>query len=102
MQTHSFKIILADVDDVVDDLTQKKFVEMSNALYEAGCDDGSPGMSAGVASIDFDREAGSLRRAIASAIGDVEKAGYRVARVEPSDQAVFDAVNSELTSRSTE
>ena len=31
--------------------------EVTDALFEAGCDDGSLGRSAGVLSIDFDREA---------------------------------------------
>ncbi len=101
METHSFTIILTDVDEIVDDMTQAKFLEMSNALYEAGCDDGSPAVSQCEVSITFDREAESLRNAIDSAIGDVEKAGYRVARVDPGDRNVFDEINSELTSRQT-
>ena len=99
MKTHSFTIILTAVDEIIDDMTQAKFLEMSNALYEAGCDDGSPAVSQCQVSITFDREAKSLRDAIDSAIGDVEKADYRVARVDPGDREVFDEINAEWTSR---
>ncbi len=53
----------------------------AEALFEAGCDDGSPGSSQGVVSIDFHREAESLEAAIRSAIADVQKAGCAVAQV---------------------
>ena len=41
--------------------------EMAEALYEAGCDDGTPGTCGGVGSIVFHREADSLEAAIKSA-----------------------------------
>jgi hypothetical protein len=56
--------------------------EMADALYEAGCDDGTPGTCNGVFSIDFHREADSLESALRSAIANVKSAGYEVARVE--------------------
>jgi hypothetical protein len=56
--------------------------EMADALYEAGCDDGTPGTCNGVFSIDFHREADSLESALRSAIANVKSAGYDVARVE--------------------
>jgi hypothetical protein len=52
--------------------------EMADALFEAGCDDGTPGTCDGVASIDFHREADSILAALRSAIVDVRKAGYEV------------------------
>jgi hypothetical protein len=55
--------------------------DMADALFEAGCDDGSPGSCEGVVSIDFHREAESLEAAIRSAIADVQKAGCTVAQV---------------------
>jgi hypothetical protein len=55
--------------------------EMAEALF-AGCDDSNPWSSEGVVSVGFDREAASLGEAIGSAIKDVERAGYTVARVE--------------------
>ncbi|MBW3596512.1 MAG: hypothetical protein KY475_04465 [Planctomycetes bacterium] len=56
--------------------------EIADELFEAGCDDGSPGTAAGVFSIDFHRESDSLEAAINSAIANVAAAGYEVDRVE--------------------
>jgi hypothetical protein len=60
------------------DLTE----EVADELYEAGCDDGTPGTCNGVFSIDFHREADSLESAIRSAIANVTSAGHEVERVE--------------------
>ena len=46
--------------------------ELADALYEAGCDDGTPGTCNGVFSIDFHREADSLESALRSAIAHVK------------------------------
>ena len=43
-----------------------------DALFEAGCDDAAIGRSDGVQFVDFDREAGTLERAILSAVDDLE------------------------------
>lgn len=56
--------------------------ELGNALFEAGCDDGSPGSCKGIVAIDFHREAESLERAIRSAIVGVQNAGCTVARAK--------------------
>ncbi len=56
--------------------------EMAEALYAAGCDDGHPWSSGGVAAVSFDREADCLESAIRSAVADVQKAGYTVHHVE--------------------
>jgi len=56
--------------------------EIADRLFEAGCDDGSPGTSEGVFSIDFHRTARTLEEAINSAIANVKSAGYEVERVE--------------------
>ena len=56
--------------------------EIADELFEAGCDDGTPGTCNGVFSIDFHREADSLEAAINSAIKNVKAAGYDVERVE--------------------
>ncbi len=101
LKTHSFTIILADAQDVVVDMsmTQEKFLRMSDALFEAGCDDGSPAVCRGLVVVNFDREAETLRTAIESAVADVQRAGYRVARVEPSERETFDEINAELSTR---
>lgn len=64
---YRFAVVLRGVDVIDDDLAE--------ALYEAGCDDGSPFSSCGVAAIGFDREAECLESAIRSAVADVQKAG---------------------------
>jgi len=73
MATHEFTLILT-----VDELTE----EQCNALYDAGCDDGTISTSQGVSRIDFSREAKTLEDAIRSAIADVNAAGLQVTRVE--------------------
>jgi hypothetical protein len=62
--------------------------ELADALFAAGCDDGSPGSREGVVSVDFHREADSLEAAIRSAITDVQKAGCTVARLEMEPEAL--------------
>ena len=62
--------------------------EIADELFRAGCDDGTPGTSDGVFSIDFHREANTLEEAINSAIGNVKSAGYEVARVEIKAEAM--------------
>jgi hypothetical protein len=61
---------------------------VANALFEAGCDDGTPGTCDGVFSIDFHRKARSLEEAIRSAMGNVKTAGFDVERVEIEAESV--------------
>ena len=60
---------------------------LENALFEAGCDDGTLAFRNGVGYVEFDRQAPSLDTAILSAIRDVERADPRltVVAVEPGD-----------------
>jgi hypothetical protein len=51
-------------------------------LFEAGCDDASALTRNGVTKLQFDRHAANLDEALASAIENVERAGFAVARVE--------------------
>jgi hypothetical protein len=75
--TWSFTLVLSGVRALTDEVT--------DALFQAGCDDALVGMRDGAIYLDFDREAASFRDAVLSAIADVEKAGLgaRVIRVEP-------------------
>lgn len=73
MTSHEFTLILS-VEDVTD--------EQCNALYDAGCDDGTISSSERVTRIDFCRDAPTLEEAIRSAIANVNAAGLQVARVE--------------------
>lgn len=60
---------------------------VEDALYKAGCDDGTVSMRHGRLYIDFSRPADSLKEAVLSAIVDVEKAinGAGVLRVDECD-----------------
>ena len=90
MPTFEFQVILANVSSMTE--------EMADSLYEAGCDDGTAFSSQGIAAIGLSREADSLEQAVRSAISDVERAGFSVARVESADQPVFARINEELAS----
>ena len=74
MKNYDFTLILSGSLELTEDV--------ADALFEAGCDDGTPGTCSGVFSIDFHREANSLEEAIRSAIASVNSAGYEVKRVE--------------------
>ena len=80
MSKYVFTLILEESLELTEDIADE--------LFEAGCDDGTPGICNGVFSIDFRREAPSLEKAIGSAIADVNSAGHKVARVEIEAQAV--------------
>ena len=56
--------------------------DLANALYEAGCDDGTAGSSCGEATVSFCRESDTLQNAIASAVADIRRAGCEVGRVQ--------------------
>lgn len=56
--------------------------EECDALYEAGCDDGTIVTRNNVTFVAFDRKGDSLEQAIRSATADVRAAGFEVERVE--------------------
>ncbi len=76
MTKYEFALIVKSVRELTEEIADK--------LYEAGCDDGTPGICNGVFSIDFHRQADSLETALRSAIAQVKSAGYEVERVEIS------------------
>ena len=88
MPTFDFQLVLADVEAMT--------AEIADALYEAGCDDGTPFSSQRVAAIGFSRDAPTLEEAIRSAIADVNKAGFVVSRALPPDESVYEKINQEL------
>ncbi len=71
---YSFTLILGSQPEMTE--------AVADALYAAGCDDGSIAASGGVARIYFHRVADTLGQAIASAIQNVETAGCQVVRLE--------------------
>ena len=74
MNTYGFDIFLKDVLELTDD--------HADALFKAGCDDGTPACSNGAAWIHFDRDAQSLEEAIRSAVAQVRAAGFQVSKIE--------------------
>src|SRR5258708_3454711 len=72
MPTFDFQLVLSNVEVMTE--------EIADVLFDAGCDDGTPFSSQGIAAIGFAREANSLEEAIRSAIADVNKAGFVVSR----------------------
>ena len=74
MKTYEFDVILKDAVEITED--------QADALFDAGCDEGTPVSRDGLAWIHFDREAASLEDAIRSALGQVQSAGFTVAKVE--------------------
>lgn len=72
-KTYGFSVILT---------TPTLSAEDCNALYEAGCDDGTIVTRNGITFVAFDRKAASLELAIRSATADVRAAGFEVIRVE--------------------
>jgi hypothetical protein len=74
MKSYDFKLILAGVSDVTDD--------QGDALFEAGCGDGTIVSRDDQVFVRFSRESISLEQAINSAAADVERAGFRVDHVE--------------------
>ena len=56
--------------------------DLADALFTAGCDDGTPGTTNGTFCMDFHREAATLEEAIRSAIENVRTVGYEIVRVE--------------------
>jgi hypothetical protein len=80
MKTYEFDVLLKDVAEVTDD--------QADALFEAGCDDGTPASCNGLTWIHFDREASSLEEAIRSAIAQVRAAGFTVSKIELDAESV--------------
>ena len=64
------------------DRSKRKLLEWSNALFEAGADDCSPGVHIGKPYVSFHRQAKSFEEAVRSAYRDVQNAGCRVLRCE--------------------
>ena len=74
MKKYEFSLILKGPLELTD--------QIADELFEAACDDGTPGTCNGMFSIDFHRDADSLEAAINSAIENVKAAGYHAERVE--------------------
>jgi hypothetical protein len=71
---YEFSLILKEGTEITE--------ELADELFEAGCDDGTPGTHCGTPYVSFHREADSLESAIRSAVADVQKTGCVVERVQ--------------------
>jgi len=82
MKTYWFHVFLAGVDSITD--------ETAEALFEAGCNDGLPSSSGGLAQVSFAREADSLESAIFSALDEIKKAGFDFSKVEIDPESMHE------------
>ena len=64
---HDFTLVLTGVTEITPAVT--------DALFEAGCDDATIAIRSGRPFVTFSRIAASMKDAILSAIGDIDKAG---------------------------
>jgi hypothetical protein len=83
MPSYDFALIIA-----AGKMTDDEILDATDALGEAGCTDASLGGHAEGMELAFTRSARSLQAAIASALSDVENAGFRVIRVEMEREAI--------------
>lgn len=83
MTEYCFSVIVA-----MPPMSHDQILDVTDALGDAGCTDASiRGHTEGMELL-FARAAESLQAAISSAIADVERAGYRVARVAMEREAI--------------
>ena len=90
MKTHTFTLILSGVAEITS--------ELADALYAATQGDIEFNLRDGVAFVEFERPAESLREAILTAIREIEQAnvGVRVVRVESEAANVIAKINADL------
>lgn len=87
MSQYRFSVIVGTLPSTDDEI-----LDATDALGNAGCADASIRGHAEGMELLFERSAGSLQMAIASAISDVESAGYLVSRVELQREVVLETV----------
>ena len=87
---YQFTLILSGVAEITS--------ELADSLYGATGGDIEFNMRDGVAFLEFDRKANSLRDAITSSIAQVEGAGVgvRVIRIESADANTIAKINADL------
>jgi hypothetical protein len=69
-------------------MSDEELLDATDALGDVGCDDCSISVQGQCLELEFDRSHHSLQDAIASAIHDVERAGYTVRSIEMDRDAV--------------
>jgi len=83
MSEYRFSVIVP-----VPQMTHDETLDATDVLGNAGCTDASIRGHVDGMELLFERAADSLQTAISSAIADVERAGYRVSRVELEREAI--------------
>jgi hypothetical protein len=69
-------------------MSHEEILNATDALGDSGCTDASIRGHANGMELLFERSTESLQVAIASAISDVERAGFRVAKVELERESI--------------
>ena len=87
MTEYQFRLILSG--PFTRQLSDEELLDATDALGEAGCDDCSISVHGRGLELEFDRADRSLQEAIASAIHDVERAGYVVESIQMNRDAVL-------------
>lgn len=88
MSTYQFTLILSGVAEITP--------ELADALFAATGGDIEFNLRDGVAYVEFDRAAATLRDAVSSAIAQVEGVGVRVVRVESDAANTIAKINADL------
>jgi hypothetical protein len=83
MTAYQFSVIIPTVP-----MTPDEILDATDALGNAGCTDASIRGHVDGIELLFERPAESLQAAISSAISDVERAGYRVSKIEMEREAI--------------
>ena len=83
MPNYRFSVIVP-----AEEMTHEEILDATDALAGAGCTDASIRGHANGMELLFERTADSLQSAISSAISDVERAGFRVSKLEMQRESI--------------
>jgi hypothetical protein len=86
MTEYRFRLILSGPFSA--EVTNDELLDATDALGAAGCDDAAISVHADGLELEFDRSHNSLQEAIASAVRDSERAGFRVKCIEMDREAI--------------
>ena len=92
MSEYHFRLILCEPSP--DELSDEQLLDATDALGNAGCADYCISVHGSGLELEFDRAHQSLQEAIASAIRDVEKAGFVVDSIQMDRDAVIPVTSS--------
>lgn len=89
MTEYRFRLIVRNATSKSAAVTNQELLDVTDALGDAGCDDATVSVHADGFELDFERESSSLQDAIASAVGDVERAGFDVVSIQMDRESVI-------------